>query len=251
MGGVHIFITPVQGSPPHQHASRCLTHREISIQNDTIRTVVNALDQILVVFRELVHTAPPQWNHNTPGGGPQGLFVRAQSRKKRVLHQLNFVDRCEDFMAPVAHALVRAALTLVSTLGAISLWLRLRHSVGQPILAAAGFPAGDWPRARILAEPEEPTERRPGKIARPAKRHGRNQTTEEKTSTRRRGGAEKGKEQKPKQGVRRKQHCACPWRSAEDAEKSSQVRRIQRGINDGMRSVSWHSNITGGSDRNP
>jgi hypothetical protein len=72
----------------------------------------------------------------------------------------------------------------VSTLGVIPHWLRLRRSAGQPILAAAGFPAGDWPRARILAEPEEPTERRPGKIARPAKRHGRNQTTEEKTSTR-------------------------------------------------------------------
>src|ERR1019366_7007565 len=183
MGGVHIFITPVQGSPPHQHASRCLTHREISIQNDTIRTVVNALDQILVVFRELVHTAPPQWNHNTPGGGPQGLFFRAQSRKKRVLHQASFFDRCEDFVALWrTHSCVPRRL--VSTLGVIPHWLRLRRSAGQPILAAAGFPAGDWPRARILAEPEEPTERRPGKIARPAKRHGRNQTTEEKTSTR-------------------------------------------------------------------
>src|ERR1035441_5174798 len=139
MGGVHIFITPVQGSPPHQHASRCLTHREISIQNDTIRTVVSALDQILVVFRELVHTAPPQWNHNTPGGGPQGLFFRAQSRKKRVLHQLNFVDRYEDFMAPVAHALLRAASTLVSTLGAISLWLRLRRFVGPALPPANRF----------------------------------------------------------------------------------------------------------------
>src|ERR1039457_1544406 len=100
MGGVHIFITPVQGSPPHQHASRCLTHREISIQNDTIRTVVNALDQILVVFRELVHTAPPQWNHNTPGGGPQGLFFRAQSRKKRVLLSTSLFAGRDDFPAP-------------------------------------------------------------------------------------------------------------------------------------------------------
>src|ERR1039457_278335 len=128
MGGVHIFITPVQGSPPHQHASRCLTHREISIQNDTIRTVVNALDQILVVFRELVHTAPPQWNHNTPGGGPQGLFFRAQSRKKRVLHQASFFDRCEDFVALWrTHSCVPRRL--VSTLGVIPHWLRLRRSV--------------------------------------------------------------------------------------------------------------------------
>ena len=58
---------------------------------------------------------------------------------EKVLHQFNFFDGCEDFVAPVAHALVRAASTLVSTLGVISHWLRLRRFVGQPILAAAAF----------------------------------------------------------------------------------------------------------------
>src|ERR1017187_6911878 len=47
-----------------------------------------------------------------------------------VLHQFNFFDGCEDFVAPVAHALVRAASTLVSTLGVISHRLRLRRPGG-------------------------------------------------------------------------------------------------------------------------
>src|ERR1017187_5716611 len=45
---------------------------------------------------------------------------------KHVLHQFNFVDGCEDFISLVAHALVRAASTLVSTpVGCISHCLRL------------------------------------------------------------------------------------------------------------------------------
>ena len=56
-----------------------------------------------------------------------------------VLHQFNFFDGCEDFVASVAHALVRAASTLVSTLGVISNWLRLRRFAGRSIPAAAAF----------------------------------------------------------------------------------------------------------------
>ena len=56
------------------------------------------------------------------------------------VHQLNFADPCEDFVAPVAHALVRAASTLVSTpVGRISHCLRLRRHVGRAILPAAVF----------------------------------------------------------------------------------------------------------------
>jgi hypothetical protein len=57
----------------------------------------------------------------------------------KVPQHLTFFDRGEDFVAPVAHALVRAASTLVSMLGVVSHWLRLGRFVGQPILAAAGF----------------------------------------------------------------------------------------------------------------
>ena len=58
------------------------------------------------------------------------------------VHQLNFADPCEDFVAPVAHALVRAASTLVSTLGGISHWLWLCRFVGQPIQAADPLSSG-------------------------------------------------------------------------------------------------------------
>jgi hypothetical protein len=60
------------------------------------------------------------------------------------VHQLNFADPCEDFVAPVAHALVRAASTLVSTLGVIS------SLVAAPLLCGAANPgcrrlsAGAW-----------------------------------------------------------------------------------------------------------
>ena len=42
---------------------------------------------------------------------------RPLDRVEKVLHQFNFFDGCEDFISLVAHALVRAASTLVSTLG--------------------------------------------------------------------------------------------------------------------------------------
>src|ERR1039458_1980859 len=44
--------------------------------------------------------------------------------------------RCEDFISLVAHALVRAAATLVSTPGGTSHWLRLGCSVGQALSPA-------------------------------------------------------------------------------------------------------------------
>src|ERR1035438_3447825 len=37
-------------------------------------------------------------------------------------------------------------------------WLRLRRFAGQPTLGCRRLSAGDWPRARILAGAEQPTE---------------------------------------------------------------------------------------------
>src|ERR1017187_2058509 len=54
------------------------------------------------------------------------------ARISDVLQQLSFFERCEDFISLVAHALMRAASTLVSTpVGCISHCLRLRRAVGQ------------------------------------------------------------------------------------------------------------------------
>ena len=66
------------------------------------------------------------------------------------VHQLNFADPCEDFVAPVAHALVRAASTLVSTLGGIPprlrpccfVWQLLQFFAGRDDSAATPAPEG-------------------------------------------------------------------------------------------------------------
>src|ERR1017187_1107772 len=75
------------------------------------------------------HTHPLSWQtKRLPREGPLSLRLAA------MLQHLSFLESCEDFISLVAHALVRAASTLVSTPGGcISHRLRLRRSVGQDI----------------------------------------------------------------------------------------------------------------------
>src|ERR1017187_2452579 len=68
-----------------------------------------------------------------------------------------FLRHLRRFRCPVAHAFMRAASTLVSTLGGIPHWLRLRRSVGQPVLAAAGFQPAR-PVRQFAPRPKEPPE---------------------------------------------------------------------------------------------
>ena len=63
------------------------------------------------------------------GRAPGAGLTDETSAPVLVSQQLSFFDCCEHSVAPVARALVRAASTLVSTLGVISHWLRLRRSV--------------------------------------------------------------------------------------------------------------------------
>src|ERR1039457_707360 len=65
---------------------------------------------------------------------------RPLDRVEKVLHQFNFFDGCEDFISLVAHALVRAASTLVSSLGVIS-----------PLFAAPPLCGGANPGCRRLS----------------------------------------------------------------------------------------------------
>jgi hypothetical protein len=59
-----------------------------------------------------------------PASWPVGKVGQASACQScSVLQQFSFFERCEDLISLVAHALVRAASTLVSTPGGISHWL--------------------------------------------------------------------------------------------------------------------------------
>src|ERR1039458_4470184 len=71
--------------------------------------------------------------------------------------------RCEDFISLVAHALVRAASTLVSTPGGMSHWLRLGCSVGRTPSSARAPLVALLRASSTLAPPER--RRQPGLAA--------------------------------------------------------------------------------------